>query len=84
MSTIGNRSSTATCRASRKDEDITAEIGAVVVGDRPGRESDDEIIYVNTVGLGVQDVALGSLLLANAREKGLGTTVKMWDEPFVL
>ena len=67
-----------------KDEDITAEIGAVVVGDRPGRESDDEIIYVNTVGLGVQDVALGSLLLANAREKGLGTTVKMWDEPFVL
>ena len=33
-----------------KDEDITAEIGAVVVGDRPGRESDDEIIYVNTVG----------------------------------
>ena len=29
-----------------KDEDITAEIGAVVVGDRPGRESDDEIIYV--------------------------------------
>ena len=42
------------------------------------------IIYVNTVGLGVQDVALGSLLLANAREKGLGTTVKMWDEPFVL
>ena len=67
-----------------KDEDITAEIGAVVVGDRPGRESDDEIIYVNTGGLGVQDVALGSLLLANAREKGLGTTVKMWDEPFVL
>ena len=46
--------------------------------------SDDEIIYVNTVGLGVQDVALGSLLLAKAREKGLGTTVKMWDEPFVL
>ena len=44
----------------------------------------DEIIYVNTVGLGVQDVALGSLLLAKAREKGLGTTVKMWDEPFVL
>ena len=39
---------------------------------------------MNTVGLGVQDVALGSLLLANAREKGLGTTVKMWDEPFVL
>ncbi|MFQ9867159.1 MAG: hypothetical protein ACLRWP_09275 [Bilophila wadsworthia] len=33
----------------------------MVVGDRPGRESDDEIIYVNTVGLGVQDVALGSL-----------------------
>ena len=63
---------------------LAAEIGAVVVGDRPGRESDDEIIYVNTVGLGVQDVALGSLLLANAREKGLGTTVKMWDEPFVL
>ncbi|MDO5537574.1 MAG: ornithine cyclodeaminase family protein [Desulfovibrionaceae bacterium] len=67
-----------------KDGDITAELGAVMAGDRPGRESDDEIIYVNTVGLGVQDVALGSMLLASARAKGLGTTLTMWDEPFVL
>ena len=50
----------------------------------PAGNRTTRIIYVNTVGLGVQDVALGSLLLANAREKGLGTTVKMWDEPFVL
>lgn len=67
-----------------KDEDITAELGAVVTGDKPGRENDKEIIYVNTVGLGVQDVALGSLLLENAKKLGLGTSVKMWDEPFVI
>lgn len=66
------------------DGAIAAEIGAVIAGDRPGRESAEESIYINTVGLGVQDVALGAHILAKAREMGLGLSVKMWDEPFEL
>lgn len=66
------------------DEQITGTLGAVMAGDLPGRQSDDEIIYVNTVGLGIQDVALGSLILSNARAKGIGTPFQLWDGKFTL
>ncbi len=66
------------------DSEITGMLGAVMAGDLPGRESDKEIIYVNTVGLGIQDVALGSLILANARARGIGTPFELWDGTFVL
>ena len=67
-----------------KDEQITGMLGAVMAGDLPGRESDSEIIYVNTVGLGIQDVALGAMLLKSAREKGIGTPFELWDGQFAL
>jgi len=66
------------------DDKISGELGAVMCGDVPGRESDDEIIYVNTVGLGIQDVAIGNMLLKAAREKGLGTPFQLWDGEFTL
>lgn len=66
------------------DDAITAELGAVMAGDAPGRESESEIIYVNTVGLGIQDVALGRAVYEEAKRKGLGTPLTLWDEPYVL
>ncbi len=41
------------------DADIHGDLGLVVTGDLPGRESDDEFIYFNAVGLSYVDVALG-------------------------
>lgn len=41
-----------------KDEDIYADLHEIVAGVRPGRESDDEKIYFNPVGLSYVDVAL--------------------------
>ena len=41
-----------------KDEDITAHIGEIINGKKPGRESDDEIIYFNAVGMGIEDIAV--------------------------
>ena len=66
------------------DDAITAELGAVMAGDAPGRENDEEIIHVNTVGLGIQDVALGYVIYEEAKKKGLGVMLPLWDEPYVL
>ena len=41
------------------DEDIYGDLSDVVAGRLPGRESDEEFIYFNAVGLSFVDVALG-------------------------
>lgn len=38
-------------------------LGAVLLGDAPGRSGDDEIVYYNSVGLGVQDAAAAHAVL---------------------
>lgn len=59
------------------EKDIHAEIGEIVAGLRPGRESKDEITYFKTVGLAVQDVAAARRVLDKATELGLGTEVEL-------
>jgi ornithine cyclodeaminase/alanine dehydrogenase-like protein (mu-crystallin family) len=58
------------------DSDI-AEIGEIVSGTRPGRGSDEEITLYKSVGVGVQDAAAATLVLAAARERGVGLDVEM-------
>ena len=57
-------------------ESIHAELADVVVGRKPGRESDDETILFWHRGLATTDVAVGHLLVERARERGLGTTLR--------
>jgi ornithine cyclodeaminase/alanine dehydrogenase len=49
-----------------------AETGEIVAGSRPGRESRDERIVNFNKGLAIHDVLMGTVLLNQAREKGLG------------
>ena len=57
--------------------EIDAEIGEVINGDKPGRESDAEITFFKSVGVAVQDAVAGAVVLAEAEAKGLGTVVEM-------
>lgn len=57
--------------------EIDAEIGEIVNGDKHGRQSDDEITFFKSVGVAVQDTVAGSVVLAEAESKGLGTVVEM-------
>ena len=60
------------------DESVFAsEIGAVADGRIPGRESPDEITLFKAVGVAVQDVAVGDLVLRRAEELGLGLEVEL-------
>ena len=56
---------------------IDAEIGEIVNGDKPGRQSDDEITLFKSVGVAVQDAVAGAAVLAAAEEQGLGIVVEM-------
>ena len=52
---------------------IHAEIGAIIAGRRPGRESDEEVTFFKSVGLAVQDVAVARVVYRKALEQGAGT-----------
>jgi ornithine cyclodeaminase len=59
------------------EDRVHAEIGELLAGVRPGRTSDEQITLYKSVGVGVQDAAAAALVLARARERGIGTTVEL-------
>jgi ornithine cyclodeaminase len=58
------------------DPSQLTEIGAVVMGTRNGRKSQDQITFFKSVGIAVQDAVAARLAIQNAREKGLGQSVR--------
>jgi ornithine cyclodeaminase len=58
-----------------KESSMHAELGEIVLGKKPARESDDEITFFKSVGNAVQDAVAAQLALKNAREMNLGTEV---------
>jgi alanine dehydrogenase len=56
---------------------IEAELGEVVNGTHPGRQSSDEITFFKSVGLAAQDAVAAAAVMQAAEEKGLGQVVKM-------
>lgn len=60
---------------------IHANIGEIINGDKPGRESHHERIFFSPMGLGSEDVAVAHWVYMRAKQAGLGTTLKLWDHP---
>ena len=56
-------------------------LGEIIAGKKEGRKDDREIILFGMGGMPVYDVAWGFQMLENARKKGLGTTLHLWDRP---
>ncbi len=54
-------------------EDLHAELGDVVRGIKPGRETPDERIMLNPMGMAIEDVACAAAVYRTAREQGAGT-----------
>jgi alanine dehydrogenase len=54
-------------------EDRVHELHAVATGKVGGRSSDDQITLFKSVGTGIQDIALASVIYLQARQRGLGT-----------
>lgn len=58
-------------------EDIEAELGDVAAGTKAGRLGDEDITLFNSVGIGLQDLAIGRLLYDAALHQGIGTHVEL-------
>ena len=58
-------------------------LGDIICGSAKGRKSKDDRICFIASGMPVWDVAWGKELYENAVKKGLGQTLKLWDEPYL-
>lgn len=61
------------------EERIPVQLGKVLLGLKPGRESDNEIIYFNAVGTGILDLAVAARAYQKALKEGKGITIPYWE-----
>jgi alanine dehydrogenase len=64
-----------------RTEHIYAEIGEIVAGRKPGRESQQERILFWHKGFAISDIVLGHLAYQKAVEKGIGTKLSYYNRP---
>ena len=56
-------------------DDIHAELGEIVTGEKAGRTDNAQITLFKSVGIAIQDAAAAARALAGARAMGLGRTI---------
>jgi len=61
------------------DDDIHAELGAVVTGAAPGRTADTGITVFDSTGLAIQDVAGAHVVYEDAADREAGTPFELVD-----
>ena len=66
------------------DGKIYADIGEIINGKKPGRVRRDERIFFSPLGLGSEDVGVAGFVYSEAKKKGLGVTLKLWDKPRIV
>lgn len=63
--------------------DKIINLGAILSGKEQGRKDDDEIIIYSVGGMPVEDVAWGKVVYENAKKRGIGTKLNLWDKPYL-
>jgi ornithine cyclodeaminase len=58
------------------EETLHAELGQIVAGSKPGRESEQETILFWHRGLSLSDIALGAAMLEKAARLGIGQRLR--------
>ena len=54
-------------------DDIHAELGEILLGRKPGRESEDEVTIFDSTGMAIQDNTTATRIYRNAIERKVGT-----------
>jgi alanine dehydrogenase len=60
-----------------RGRDGVVEIGEIIAGAAVGRTSGEQITLYKSVGVAVQDLAAAALVLAVARERGVGQEIEL-------
>lgn len=61
-------------------KDSIGLLSEVVCGVKSGRETDDETTMFSSRGMGCLDIMIGDYLYKEAKKKGLGQKLVLWDE----
>ncbi|MPY77232.1 MAG: 2,3-diaminopropionate biosynthesis protein SbnB [Actinophytocola sp.] len=59
-------------------DQLHAELGEILAGRRAGRETDDEIIVLNPMGMAVEDIACAAEIYRRALEHQVGTWLDLY------
>jgi N-[(2S)-2-amino-2-carboxyethyl]-L-glutamate dehydrogenase len=59
-------------------ERLHAELGEIVIGEKCGRETDEEIIILNPMGMAVEDIACAQKMYQRAVELGVGLPLSLY------
>jgi alanine dehydrogenase len=62
-----------------EDDDVHAELGEIIAGQRPGRTSDDEVTIFDATGTGLQDAAGAAAAYERAIADGMGTFFNFFE-----
>ncbi len=63
-----------------KEESIT-DIGKILLREKPGRTSRDQRILFANLGMGCLDITMAERIYQNAKAKGLGQKLSLWEKP---
>lgn len=67
----------------RIERSEVTELGEILLGEKLGRKSEDEIIMVSVGGMPILDVGWGYECYCKAKEKGIGTSLNLWEKPYL-
>lgn len=59
-------------------EQLHAELGEIVIGSKPGRENEDEIIILNPMGMAIEDIACARRIYIEALKEGVGVRLPLY------
>ena len=59
------------------EEKIYASLGDIIIGNKPGRENDDEITVFKSCGLAIQDISTALAVYKAAMEKNICTEISL-------
>lgn len=59
------------------------DLGDVLIGKVPVHRKENEITIYSVGGMPIEDVAWGTIVYRNALEKGIGTKLNLWEQPYL-
>jgi 2,3-diaminopropionate biosynthesis protein SbnB len=59
-------------------EKLHAELGEILIGGKPGRENEDEIIVLNPMGMAVEDIASAHEIYRKALAENIGVKLSLY------
>jgi N-[(2S)-2-amino-2-carboxyethyl]-L-glutamate dehydrogenase len=62
-------------------EEEVINLGEIIVGKRNGRENPKQKILFNPIGMSIHDVSEAYRVYKNAKEKGIGIDLALWENP---